>query len=99
MSFGSLSSSSDGGAEVLGVSCGPVSRVYRLSSSTSELKSVSNVAACDARFEGRPDNAAIAEEEGWGVMSSSRMEESLVDRGDEESEIERCEAVSPSSSD
>jgi hypothetical protein len=86
-------------AEVLGVSCGPVSRVYRLSSSTSELKSVSNVVACDTRFEERLDKAPIAEEEGRGVRSSSKMEESLVERGEEERDIERCEAVSPSSSD
>ena len=86
----------DEAADVSGVSCGPVSWVYTLEVSITELKSVSRVVACETRFEKGLEKDATANEDGWGVMLS--RVEFLGETWGDEREIERWEAVSPSSS-
>ena len=86
----------DEAADVSGVSCGPVSWVYTLEVSIAEMESVSSVVARETRFENGFEKDGTAYADGWGV-TSSRVEFLGESWGDSR-EIERCDAVSPSSS-
>jgi hypothetical protein len=82
-SFGS--SNTDGAADVFGLSAAPISWVYMLESSGSELRSVSSVYGLEARFE------KVSNLDGFWT-------EFLGETAGEDKEIERWDAVSPSSS-